>query len=121
MFTNSSAAEVSRRPTGPHQGPEETGMEQLDPEDGLAVWAFTEGSDAAGGLASPSRAWASGCAARRCSSGIPASGARAEGLIVNPDHDLAAIANRVVTLARSVSREEPGLHRNTQLQQHGRR
>jgi ABC-type transport system involved in cytochrome bd biosynthesis fused ATPase/permease subunit len=39
-------------------------MEQLDPEDGLAVWDFTQGSDAAGGnFASPSRAWTSGWAA----------------------------------------------------------
>jgi eukaryotic-like serine/threonine-protein kinase len=49
MFSNPSAAEVSRRPTGLHQGPEETGMEQLDPEDGLAVWDFTEGSELPGG------------------------------------------------------------------------
>jgi hypothetical protein len=46
MFTNSpSAAEVSRRPTTLHQGSEETGMEQLDPEDGLPIWNFTEGSE----------------------------------------------------------------------------
>jgi hypothetical protein len=72
-------------PTGLHQGPEETGMEQLDPDDGLAVWDgepvwdFKEASDAAGGnLASPSRveSLGVGCAARPGSSGIPASGAR---------------------------------------------
>jgi serine/threonine protein kinase len=47
MFSNPSAAEVSRRSTA-CTGPEETGMEQLDPQDGLAVWDFTKGSELPG-------------------------------------------------------------------------
>jgi hypothetical protein len=43
MLTNPSAAGVSRRPTGLHQG--------------LAVWDFSQGFDAAGeNFASPSKA-----------------------------------------------------------------
>jgi hypothetical protein len=59
MFANPSAAEVLSAADGPAPGPEETGMEQLDPEDGLAVWDFTEDSSCPV-RTSPSSAWVSG-------------------------------------------------------------
>jgi ABC-type multidrug transport system fused ATPase/permease subunit len=42
-------------------------------------------------------------------------------LVVTHDRDLAAIADRVVTLAGPVSRGEPGVQDSTELQQDGRR
>jgi hypothetical protein len=42
-------------------------------------------------------------------------------LVVTHDRDLAAIADRVVTLANPGPRGWPGIHRNTELQQHERR
>jgi ATP-binding cassette subfamily B protein len=42
-------------------------------------------------------------------------------LVVTHDRDLAAIADRVVTLTSPAPRGRPGTHRKTQLQQHGRR
>jgi ABC-type transport system involved in cytochrome bd biosynthesis fused ATPase/permease subunit len=42
-------------------------------------------------------------------------------LVVTHDRDLAAIADRVVTLASPEPRGRPGIHRNTELQQHERR
>ena len=41
-------------------------------------------------------------------------------LVVTHDRDLAAIADRVVTLANPAPRDRPGTHRNTHLQQHER-
>jgi ABC-type multidrug transport system fused ATPase/permease subunit len=41
-------------------------------------------------------------------------------LVVTHDRDLAAIADRVVTLASPEPRGRPGIHRNTELQQHER-
>jgi ABC-type nitrate/sulfonate/bicarbonate transport system ATPase subunit len=41
-------------------------------------------------------------------------------LVVTHDRDLAAIADRVVTLASPGPRGRPGSHRNTGLQQEGR-
>jgi ABC-type transport system involved in cytochrome bd biosynthesis fused ATPase/permease subunit len=38
-------------------------------------------------------------------------------LVVTHDRDLAAIADRVVTLASPPTRDRPGNHRTTQLQQ----
>ena len=91
-------------------------MEQLDPEDGLAVWDFSEGPDAVGGsFASLSRAWTSGCAARPCSSGIPASGARARDLFAS-DRDLAAIADPVVTMAAPSPGKSQGSHRGREVE-----
>jgi len=49
------------------------------------------------------------CAARPSSSGIPASGTRAENMFVTPDRDLAAIADPVVTLAAPSPGKSQGL------------
>jgi len=62
MFTNP----VGRRGlSAADTRPEETGMQQLDPEDGLAIWDFTEGSELPGenlaierlGLGGSSETW----------------------------------------------------------------
>jgi ABC-type transport system involved in cytochrome bd biosynthesis fused ATPase/permease subunit len=42
-------------------------------------------------------------------------------LVVTHDRDLAAIADRVVTLTSPEPRGRPGNHRNTRIQQHERR
>ena len=90
-------------------------MEQLDPYDGLPVWDFTEYSELLPET-SPSSAW--GCAARTWLVWNPGAGLTATTnrtvLVVTYERDLAAIADRVVTLANPGSRDWPGVQTEAQ-------